>query len=254
MRTTWGAGQSISALGFEDLPKSLKNKIRNFKIVIACVKNAREPEISKLFSRMQMGVRLNPPELRNAVQKGLRHAIDGLARTHPFFTDSRIHPARFKHQDYLAHAISICLHNAGRDLKAPQLMDDYENISDDSVYAPTMADAHEILDFLGKLNKRLGRRITQKWIFVDLFFLLFQNKSSLSKINIKQFSETYAQFDDDRREYNAEPQELLKGNPTKDQQDLYSYIMAFKISGGERANLVQRNRVLINRFRQVLGE
>jgi len=244
---------SISGLEFDDLPRRLRDKIKNFKVIIAFVKNAREPEISILFSRMQMGVRLNPAELRNAIQTGLRHAIDGLARLHPFFIESRIIASRFKHQDYLAHAISACLHNGRRDLKAPQLKDDYENTLDDSIYAPVIADAYDVLDFLKKVNVRLNRRITQKWLFVDLFFLLYRNKEKLGKINIKEFSDTYAQFDDDRREYNADPGELLKGKTTKDQRDLYNYIMAFKISGGEKANLQQRNQIMARRFKQALG-
>ncbi len=243
----------IAQKKYKDLSKALQNRINKFKVVVAFVKNAREPEISRLFSRMQMGVRLIPAELRNAVQTGLRHAIDGTARLNPFFKNSRIPPARFKHQDFLAHAFSICKHGTQRDLKAPQLMEDYTNITDDSIYAPLMAYTHEILEFLNKVNVRASKRITQKWIFVDLFYLLFHNRSKLKKIKPKDFTRVYLQFDKDRLKHNAEPERLLSRKPTQQDQDLYDYILAFKISGGERKNLAQRNEVLNRRFKKLLG-
>lgn len=242
---------AIAGKTYYNLPKTLRDRISDFVVVVAFVKNAREPEISRLFSRMQMGVRLNPPELRNAVQTGLRHAIDGVARLHPFFQNSRIPSARFKHQDYLAHAISICIHRARRDLKAQQLMDDY-NSMDSRTYTPLMADTEEILTFLAKVNERTSKRIKQKWIFVDLFYILYQNKTKLSRIRPKDFAETYVEFDQRRLEHTAEPEELLIGKPTDEQEDLYYYILAFKISGGERKNLEQRNEILKRYFKPVL--
>lgn len=244
---------SIAGKKYYDLPETLRDRIIDFKAVLAVVKDAREPEISRLFSRMQMGVRLNPAELRNAVQTGLRHAVDGTARLHLFFTNSRIPSARFKHQDYLAHAVSVCLHSGKRDVKALQLMDDYTHVTDSSLYAPLMADADKILTFLDKVNGRTSHRIRQKWIFVDLFYLLYQNKEKLEKLNHGDFADTYVKFDQARLEHTAEPEKLLSGKPTRQQQDLYDYILAFKISGGERKSLEQRNEVLKRRFKTVLG-
>ena len=241
----------IAGKTYYDLPKTLQNRIINFAVVVAFVKNAREPEISRLFSRMQMGVSLNAPELRNAVQTGLRHAIDTVAHTHSFFQNSRISSNRFKHQDYLAHAISICIHKAKRDLKAQQLMDDYKVIGS-SIYSPMMVDTEKILAFLAKINELTSRRIKQKWIFVDLFYLLYQNKTKLKKIKLKEFAEIYVKFDQRRIKHTAEPSRLLIGKPTKKNQDLYAYISAFKISGGEQKNLNQRNEILKRFFKPVL--
>ena len=234
-----------------DLPKTFRDRIIDFAIVIAFVKNAHGPEISRLFSRMQMGVRLNPPELRNAVQTGLRHAIDGVARVHPFFLNSKIPSARFKHQDYLTHITSICIHGTKHDLKAPQLMKDYES-TDSNTYIPVMADANKILTFLDKVNEHTLRLIKQKWIFVDLFYLLYQNKAKLNKIKPKEFAETFLKFDQQRLRYLAKPEKLLSGIPTQKQRDLYDYILAFKISGSESKKLKQRNEVLKRRFKTAL--
>ena len=242
----------IGGKRFYDLQRALQDRIIGFDVVVAVVKDTGEPEISRLFSRMQMGVRLIPAELRNALQTGLRHAIDGTARLHNFFSNARIPAARFKHQDYLAHAFSICLHDAKRDLKAQQLMDDYKHITDSNIYGPIIAEGDKILTFLDKVNTRTSKRITQKWIFVDLFYLLYQNKHKLSKLNVKDFINTYVSFDERRLEHNAEPDELLAGKPTRAQQDLYDYILAFKISGAERQNLQQRSQVLRRHFKNVL--
>ena len=243
----------IGGRKFHELPKKLRKRFEDFEIVVATITDAREPEISRVFSRMQMGIRLNPAELRNAVQTGLRHAIDTLARSHSFFSTARIRPARFKHQDYLAHAISICLHDGSRGLKAPQLMDDYLHVSDPDIYSPVIAQADEILSFLETVNVRVSKRLTQKWIFVDLFYVLYQNREGLAAISPKRFAEAYVLFDKERLEHVSDPGSLLLGKPTKAEKALYEYIVAFKVSGGERSNLLQRNRVLRRRLRPVLA-
>lgn len=231
-----------------DLPKTLQDQITAFEVVIVFVMDSREPEVSQLFSRMQMGVSLNSPELRNAIQTGLRHAIDGVARSHPFFLNSKIPSARFKHQDYLAHTTSICIHGTKYGLKAQRLMEDYKYTAS-SIYSPVMADTDKILTFLDKVNQKTSRRIKQKWIFVDLFYLLYQNREKLDKINSNDFAEGYLKFDRQRLKHTAQPEKLLNGNPTKKQRDLYDYILAFKISGGEGKKLKQRNKILQRRFK-----
>jgi hypothetical protein len=234
----------VAGKRFSELSPTLKRKIKGFRIVAAYVKGAKEPEISRLFSRMQMGVRLNPPELRNAVQTALRHAIDGTAREHPFFKESRIQAGRFKHQDLLSHAFSICFHDCAVDLKAPQLMRDYETIVNVSDYGPLMGDTHDILDFLYSVNGFASKRITQKWMFVDLFYLLYQHRKMLPQLNAAAFARSYQDFDKQRLANNAKPEKLLEGKPSAKQRQLYDYIQAFKISGGDQKNLKRRNQIL----------
>jgi len=241
----------IAGKKYSELPPVLRKRIDGFRIVAAYVKSAKEPEISRLFSRMQMGVRLNPPELRNAVQCGLRHVIDGTARAHPFFKESRIQAGRFKHQDFLAHAVSMCFHGGSKDLKAPQLMKDYETIVKASEYQPLMAAAHDILDFLKGVNDQTSKRITQKWIFVDLFYLLYESRSKLGKIDVTEFATTYRAFDKDRLAHTAAPEQLIAGSVTTQRKQLYDYIQAFKISGGDQKNLKRRHEVLKKRFAKV---
>ena len=246
-------GTHIANSLFDDLSSRMKAALRNFEIVIGYIEGAQQPAISEVFSRMQMGIRLNPPELRNAVQSGLRHGIDSIARLHPFFRESRIPVARFKHQDYLAHGLSVSHHRARRDAKAPQLMDDYIHITDVAVYSDLLDAANSILDVLHDVNMRNQRRITQKWMFVDLYYFLHQCRNQLQKLNKKTLSNLYRELDDDRREHNAEPDLLLVDSPTDREKDLYDYIMAFKYSGGERSNLQHRARIVRRRLSCALG-
>jgi hypothetical protein len=242
----------VSGMGFRDLPARMKRQLENFRIVVAYVKSAREPEISRLFSRMQMGVRLNPAELRNAVQTPLRHAIDGIAREHVFFTESRIQAGRFRRQDYMSHAFTLSFHGGTLDLKAPQLMHDYETIKKDADYAPLMGEAYDILDLMRSINQHSGKRITQKWMFVDLFYLLYRHRANLGSIAAQAFAEAYVTFDRERLKNNANPESLLEGKPGRKERDLYEYIQAFKISGGERRNVQKRTQILGRRLAKVL--
>ena len=246
-------GKRVANKGFDELSAGMKNKLRNFEIVVAYIEDARQPAISEVFSRMQMGIRLNPAELRNAIQSGLRHAIDSTARLHSFFRESRIPAARFKHQDYLAHAISVCHHRLRRDAKAPQLKDDYTHMTDSAVYAPLIDASNRILDVLQDLNSRNRKRLTQKWMFVDLFYFLYVNREKIGSIRKPVLSSLYRDFDEERIEHNAEPEFLLVGNPSQRKRNLYDYILAFKYAGGEKANLQQRARVMKHRFSSPLG-
>lgn len=245
--------ESLAGKLFQQLSDKHKSNLKNFKVVVAYIKDAREPEISKLFSRMQMGVRLNPAELRNAVQTGMRHAIDSTARLHPFFENSRISSKRFKHQDYLAHAVSMCIHHGERDLKAPQLMDDYQNISQED-YMEVISDANEILSFLDDINLLSGKRITQKWMFVDLFYLIYSIKENLEHINHEKFAECYLNFDKKRLEFNSNPEDLIDSEAAPEDRAMYEYIVAFKLSGGEKSQLERRSIALATTFEKVLRD
>ena len=200
-----------------------------------------------------MGVRLNPPELRNAIQTGYRQAVDTVARTHLFFSESKISAARFKHQDYLAHALSACHHEGKREVKATQLHDDYTYLTDSAIYAPLVSEANNILDFLKEVNELSSKQITQKWIFVDLFYFLFRHRLQLGKLKARHFSKVYQKFETERKLNTAEPEQLLGSDATDDARDLYAYIIAFKIGGGERSNLAQRAGVIDRRFKKALG-
>jgi hypothetical protein len=97
----------VDGLRFEVLPQLLKNQFDRFDVSVAEISDATTDEVTNLFSRLQLGVPLNPAELRNAIQGPMRHVIDNIARSHDFFISSRISDTRYKRQDFLTHAFAV---------------------------------------------------------------------------------------------------------------------------------------------------
>jgi len=240
--------QEIRGKSFSQLSARLRNKILNFKIVVAYVENAQEPELSVLFARMQMGVALNPAELRNAIQCPIRHLIDSIAREHDFFSNSKISAARFKHQDYLAHAFCSCYYAGGVHLKAPQLKAMYGTDFESEEILDLAANATKILDCMNSINLKTKSRIVQKWIFVDIFYYLYNNKEKLNNLNVDNFSSLYLEFDRERLQNNQNPENLLQDSVSASDKALYSYIIHFKSEGARRESLLARNLTIVHRF------
>ena len=131
-------------------------------------------------------------------------------------------------------------------------MDDYIHVTESDVFMPILSEAHNILAFLDKVNLQLSKRLTQKWIFVDLFYLLYQNRNKLTELDVGDFAHGYEKFDNSRLKYTSDPGNLLVGQPERSQRDLYKYIQAFKVSGAEHKNLNLRNYVLRYHFKSIL--
>jgi hypothetical protein len=88
--------------------------------------------------------------------------------------------------------------------------------------------------------------ITQKWIFVDFLWLFMQRHAEGATIDIQKAAASYLQFEAKRREFNGKSEVLIRGrrhNPALDRH-LYNYIEAFRIQGGQQANLKARNAAI----------
>ena len=70
---------------FVELTDSEKRQVLQFEIVTTVVYGATTDQIRELFRRLQLGVRLNPAEIRNSMASTLGNAIRAMALTHPFF-------------------------------------------------------------------------------------------------------------------------------------------------------------------------
>jgi hypothetical protein len=198
-----------------------------------------------------MGVSLNPAELRNAMDGPLRYSIDSTARLHPFFTASKISSDRFKHLDYAAHAYAMAAYHGTKDIKAPDLRDMISEYSsdrgDEVLKLSSMVD--ESLDVLNDVNKKLGFSITQKWIFVDLAWLIMQYQADGKVVDVSKLSERFLNFETLRREYSPKADALLRAgaHPSLSvalRQNLYDYIGSFRAQGGLKGNLIIRNKAL----------
>lgn len=244
-------GEDIQGKKYSQLSQKLKDRFSSFKVSIGEITGAHPAEIRNLFARLQMGVSLNPAELRNAMEGPLRYSIDSTARLHSFFRTCRVSSDRYKHLDYAAHAYAIAAYQGSRDIKAADLRGMIEEYGTDRGFEvlEISEKVDGVLTLLEEINKHLNYSITQKWIFVDLFWLLLQYRSTGKTLNAIKIARSFSTFEQLRREYNPKAEQLLVDGehpdiPNTKSKHMYSYINAFRVQGGQKANLNIRNRAL----------
>lgn len=241
-------GHAIDGLKFAQLHRDLRTRFSKFKVSIAEIVAASSDEISNLFSRLQMGVSLNPAELRNAIQGPMRHVIDAIATSHEFFLNSKIPDSRYKRQDYCAHAFALAAYDGAGNMKAPDLKRMVKEFGADRALEVMECSRKvgDALNVLTQVNELANRQLTQKWLFVDLCWLIMQHQGRGRIVAPDRVAARYAKFETRRREFNSKPEDLIRSkgaNPTLDRH-LYDYIIAFRAQGGLNANLKRRNQAL----------
>lgn len=238
----------IFGLKYTQLDQSLRSRFDNFEVSIGEILNATNDDISALFARLQMGVPLNPAELRNAQLLPLNRIMASIAESHQFFQNSRISPSRSKHLDYLTHGFAVLAHGSNRDMKAPDLQRLVAQFgpNDTDAILELASRTGDVLNVLDGVNEELNFRITQKWIFVDLFWLISQRHDDGAEVDAVKLAESYRHFDQLRSAHNAAPEALLsaRGRTSRLNRHLYDYIIAFKSQGGLKDNLKVRNEAL----------
>lgn len=241
----------IHGKSFDQLSQKLRDRFEEFKVSVGEITASKTDEIRNLFARLQMGVSLNPAELRNAMDGPLRYSIDSTARLHKFFLTSRISPDRYKHLDYAAHSYAMAAYHGTKDIKAPDLRKMISEYGSDrgAEALELSAKVDEALTVLAEINAQLDYSITQKWIFVDLSWLIMQYQAEGKSINVDKLARRFEKFESLRRKYTAESKQLLRPRVHPDVSDtlsqhLYDYIGAFRVQGGLRGSLVTRNKAL----------
>lgn len=240
-------GVEIAGRLYSELPPALQEQFKTFTASVAEISSSDNGEITGLFSRLQMGVPLVPAELRNAMLGPMRHTIDAIATSHVFFTESRIPEARYKRQDFVTHAFAMVAYEGDQDIKAPTLKAMVRDIGADRMedileYARQVGDS---LNILAEVNRLTNRMIEQKWIFVDLCWLVIQRQKAGAVVSPVKLAAAYSAFEKRRRQHNSEPERLIRGrNPPALDRHLYRYIGAFRAQGATRENLALRNAAL----------
>lgn len=234
-------GHNVHDLKFSELHKTLRDRFDAFEVAVAEIVQATPDEISSLFSRLQMGVSLNPAELRNAMGGPLQHLINVIAETHEFFTSSRISGSRYKKADYAALLFAMAGYRGRSDLKAPDLKRMIAEYGPDRALEilELATEVGDALNVLAAANEALNYRLTQKWIVVDLAWLVMQRQRAGRTIDPAKLAAAYRVFDERRLEFNSRPEALIRGrrrDPALDRH-LYNYINAFRIQGGLAANV-----------------
>jgi hypothetical protein len=238
----------VAGRTYATIHKDLRARFNRFGVSVGEIVKATQDEIRNLFSRLQMGVSLNPAELRNAIGGPMRHVIDAIATSHEFFLDCRISDERYKRQDYATHAFAMAAYGGTRDIKAPELRHmviDYGPDRSEEVLKLS-ADVGDTLNVLTKVNQLVGNRIVQKWIFVDLCFLIMQRHKAGSVVDPEKLYRAYHSFDLLRRQHTADPGELVRGKRMNKILDrhLYDYLQAFRAQGALSSNLLTRAAAL----------
>ncbi|WP_263408833.1 DUF262 domain-containing protein [Terriglobus tenax] len=241
-------GHPVQNLVYSELHKDLRDRFDNFEVSVAEIQQGSNDDITGLFARLQMGMPLNPAELRNAILSPIRHLVSAIATSHAFFIDSRIPEARYKRQDYASHAFAMAAYEGTKDIKAPDLkamLREYDHTRADEALELS-ARVGDALNTLHEVNTIVDSRITQKWIFVDLGWLIMQRQAAGATVDATKLAACYEAFESRRRQFNSEPEALIRGRRPNAALDrhLYQYINAFRSQGGLKENLKIRNAAL----------
>lgn len=243
-------GINTHNLTFDTLA-AFKESFENFELSIAIIEDSTPEEIRSLFARLQMGAQLNQVELRHALASNIGAAIFSVVETHPFFKNCKILNTRFKHQDYLDHAITIAYNEAKSDVKAKNIEKIYKDLADvkSNIYGEYIRKSNKVLDWMNEINSFQKGVFKNKWAFIDTFWLLYKNFDSIDTINYKKFVEQFKIFEQRRLAYNNNPELLINDSTAANyDKNLYDYIMAFKFSGNLSSNIEIRNKVFKSKF------
>jgi len=230
----------IGGKKFKNLDEELKDKFTDYEVSIAIIETADNREIRTLFGRLQEGEPLVPAEKRNAIISKAGTIIDNFVLNNKFFLNSKIQPARYKRQDYLAHALALYFYKNTKPLKASLLLEMYLDKKLDCSTS-NQKNVSEILDAMYELDQLSQTRVYKKFHFIDLFLFLRNNASKINKINYRKFADEYDALEAKRLKI-KDPKTLISGpNATKENKILYDYYMAFKYAGAEPDSITKRN-------------
>lgn len=228
---------------YSDLPKSRREQIERFTLVTAVAYNASSSEIRELFIRLQRGMRLSQPEIRNAIASQLGDLIRTMAATHPFCRNGPFSNERFKTDDLIAHGFLLELEGIKHDVKAPELRDMYRNYAS-GVSTTVQKQVARVLDVMDAMQTHVSRCISRKWGFVDVYWVISQRLKAKRQVDPKILAKKYYDFEVRRLQFVSRPEDLVAGKPSAADKDLFKYIEAFKTSAGLSENVETRHRVL----------
>lgn len=249
-------GIEVAGKRFGNLRKILKDRFLQFKLGVGEITELTNDEITVLFARLQMGMPLNPAELRNADLGPMRNCIQLMATSHEFFQATNMKDVRTKYFDFASYAFAIAASMGRQDMKAPDLrtLQKHYNQKPLEELATLSARVGNALNILAEVDLAADFRVDRKWLFVDLLMLVFQKHMAGKAIDIARFTAAYNRFEGRRREYTSSPEDLLRSRRRDAQTNdaaLYDYIYAFRTEGAKSANILKRNRAISKFFTRV---
>lgn len=239
------AGTSKVKLKYRDLSNVEQQKFLSYALTVSITEGASGLYKRTLFARLQLGERLNPAELRNALQSSAPTELRAIAQTHPFFDSARIPDNRYKREDYLTHVFAFMeLLREGTpwtDIKAPALKS-FILKRRHGLDQGDLDSADRILDFLQKITQHEPSSLRNKWSFFDAFTHAHRNIKKISKAkNLKSIAAGYKTLEMQRRKYYNSAEVLLRpGCRVRNRDSLYHYILAYKSGGAVKESISAR--------------
>ncbi len=248
----------LSNMLYKELPKNIQKAFLNYIVVVTEILKSDAGEVNELFTRLQKGVSLNPPELRHALESSIGNYISDFAEKQKlkfFGKDCKIEDKRFKHQDYIDHVVALIYFKNAKDLKAATLYQLYLDFMEAPIskFKNYFDDTTIVLKTMQDINLTQKGIFKNKWGFVDGFWLLYRNKSKLRKVDIKEFGEKLNRFEIERKKFNEKPENLLVEKTASEfGKDMFDYIQAFNKEGANKKNIETRARVYDKVFKNLL--
>lgn len=252
-------GVDVSSLSYSELSESMKTTFQNYEINISEILASDRGEVNDLFTRLQKGVSLNPPELRHALISKIGEYISDFVEKQKlgfFSKDCKIEDKRFKHQDYIDHCIALIHYKNSKDLKAATLIQLYLDFLDASYndFSEYFRETALVLKFMNDINSGYKGIFKNKWGFVDGYWLLYRNISKISTINKSLFRERLIEFEIERKKFNNNPEALLDPkNSSTFGKSMFDYIQAFNKEGANKKNIEIRATVYDSIFKDVIN-
>jgi len=249
-------GVAIADQTYASLDAGLRIAFDAFKIGIGEITDATNDEITVLFARLQMGMPLNPAELRNADLGKMRNVIQLMAKSHEFFANTPMKDERTKHFDFASYAFAIALGVGAMDLKAPDLrkLQQAYNLASTEELMEISSKVGDALNVLAEIDQQTDYPVTRKWIFVDLLGLIMSLQSQGKAIDVTRFTAAYDRFEARRRKYTSSMDQLLRPRRLDAHHldpSLYEYLYAFRTEGAKAANLLARHKAMARFFKNV---
>lgn len=227
---------------YSDLNGDEVAKFEKCELTVSVVSGASSLFKRTLFERLQLGERLNPAELRNALQSSAPRELRSFATTHTFFDVAKIKDSRYRRDDYLTHVFALLEFgkDGWKDIKAPSLRDFILNRAQ-GLDKEHVKLGDKVLTFLEEVARHAQKAFRNKWSFVDAFMFCARRPKELTEANVTALAGRLKRIEELRKKYYKRPEELLDSEcRIAHKRELHDYIHAYKAAGAVRENIEAR--------------
>jgi len=204
--------------------------------------DASQPDVARMFDRLQRGVTTNTAEKLNAILGGMRDFVNAMTR-HPFLSKVSITEKRMTHNHICAQITLVALEGQ-HNLKFKDLEKMYKDHTDFDMAGPEAMKIREVLDYLNKVFLRRTSHVRNRATVVSLFWFVLSEREEFSLIGKERLvREFFEKFQDKLRS------QIRLGKDATD-VELLSYQTAVIQAADTRESIIQRHNILVKKFRE----